>query len=71
MDNLSITEGLYILAADESDATNIVAKVRRGQARVMEYTGGRAEALHTVRTADEVDDILIMASRNGAVDLFA
>ncbi len=73
MDNITITEALYTLAFghDAIDETNVVAAVRKAQAVVVEYTGGRPEALHTLRSVDDVDSILILVTENGARDIFA
>ncbi|MFJ6532503.1 hypothetical protein [Microbacterium sp. NPDC091662] len=70
---LSLTEAIYAIAVDQDDVdtTNIIDKVRRAQAVVLDYAGGDAEALHTLRSPDEVDNILIMITRNGTVDIFA
>lgn len=72
MDTLSITEALFAQAVVAGyDETTIIPAVRRAQAVVMEYTGGVPAALGTARMGDEVDGILILASENGARDLFA
>lgn len=70
---LSLTEALYsmVVDMDDVDSTNIIYKVRRAQAVVLDYAGGDVEALHTLRHPDEVDNIIIMITRNGTVDIYA
>ncbi|QPE04150.1 hypothetical protein IT882_13210 [Microbacterium schleiferi] len=73
MENLSIPEALYALAAESSDATNIVARVRRAEARVREWLSFPMvdSEWHRSRPVDQVDSIIIAVSENGNIDIFA
>lgn len=70
---LTIMETLYSIAAaqDGVDETNIIFAVRKAQKAVLAYTGQPGWSLFIARPQDEVDDILIMATQNGKVDIFA
>lgn len=71
-DTLSIREGLLVLLVESRplDATNVLALMRNGEAAIRAYVGPGID-LDLQRSVETVDDLLIGASRNGAVDLFA
>lgn len=76
MDKMSITESLVALLTeqDDVDSTNAVELLRNAQKNVVEMFGvadsGRFNFLNKQRSLDELDDIIITASRNGGIDLF-
>lgn len=79
MDNLSIREGLLAVLidsgrADDSrgqlDGAHVVRLLRNAEAAVRQHVG-RGIDLNMPRPVDTVDDVIISASHNGRVDLFA
>lgn len=72
MDNITLTEALVALLVerDDTDATNAIQRLRIAQERVALVIHGSVH-LDLSMPVDDVDDILIHATRNGAIDIFA
>ncbi|QBZ73221.1 hypothetical protein SEA_THERESITA_32 [Microbacterium phage Theresita] len=77
IEQLSIDEALVSMLVEQDgvDGTNAIHLLRAAQAKVIEYTGARTPDdvvahLGSIRTIEEVDDILTMVSENGRIDLF-
>lgn len=77
MGMISIDEALVVLAFEHEgiDATNVTTCIRNAQAAIVEYFGATTpEAvqahLSSMRTLEEIDSIIILASDNGNFDLF-
>ena len=77
MDKLSLTEALVAMLVEQDgvDATNAVRALRKAQANIMTNLNvnedGRMNFLHKQRSTDDVDNMIITATRNGMLDLFA
>lgn len=75
MDRLTLNEGILICLVEERsvDGGNVVHLMRKARSRVLDEVARRGMPLTLDREmdGDEVDSVLIMATRNGAIDLFA
>lgn len=73
MDWITYTEALVTMLVDRDDvdATNIVAKLRKGQAVLQDQFGVGDVALNSQQPAEEVDNLLTAATLNGNRDIFA
>jgi hypothetical protein len=73
MDTLSPTEALVALLVEQPnvDATNAIAKLRIAQERLaVEMRPHLGEHLDAQLDADDIDAMIIHATRNGRVDIF-
>jgi len=72
MENITITEALYslVILQDNVDSTNIIAKVRRAQEYMESGFGLTTDELHEMKSVDSIDEMIIMATRNGRFDIF-
>lgn len=71
--DLSITEALIINLVDQDnvDATNVVTKLRTAQGLIQNTMGIDTADLHALHSEAYIDDLIIWATRNGAVDIFS
>ncbi|QGJ92688.1 hypothetical protein QDA04_gp18 [Microbacterium phage Megan] len=72
MDTLTLTEALVamLVERDDTDATNAIQRLRIAQERVALVIHGDMH-LDMPLDGDEADSIIIHATRNGHVDIFA
>lgn len=73
MDTLTPTEALVAMLAErpDIDATNAIPAFRAAVKRLAAELNPRFdEDMHTELESDYIDQIVIMASRNGRIDLF-
>lgn len=72
MDTITLNEALIVMLVEQDgvDATNAIPLLRHAQAVIVDAAGGRAEALHTERTTDDADSIIIALTMNGRFDIF-
>ncbi|QNN98614.1 hypothetical protein SEA_MORTYSMITH_47 [Microbacterium phage MortySmith] len=77
MERLSLNEALMIMLADRDgvDGTNILDLYRKGQNEVITAydvnPSGAGNFLAKMRSSDDIDNMLIWLTRNGAEDIFA
>lgn len=72
MDTITITEGLVamLVERDDVDGTNAIQRLRAAQERVNLVIHGTIHC-DLPMAVEEVDDVLIHATRNGHEDIFA
>lgn len=79
LDKISLTEAIVALMSDHYgfqglDATNAIPTLRKAQANLIQWLNvnpsGAHNFLHKIRPIDDVDQIIITATQNGARDLF-